>query len=51
MCRELAWQPRFDLVAGLKDSYEKDFPQQACPSSGQAADWSRDEQLLAAPLP
>ena len=53
VCRELAWQPRFDLVAGLKDSYEKDFPQQACPSSGQPADWSQDEQLLAhaAPLP
>ena len=49
VCRELAWQPRFDLVAGLKDSYEKDFRQQR----PQPPDWSQDEQLLAhaAPLP
>ena len=43
VCRELAWQPRFDLVTGLQDSYEKDFRQQA----HQAPDWSRDEKLLA----
>ncbi|MCY4332663.1 MAG: NAD-dependent epimerase/dehydratase family protein [Cyanobacteria bacterium MAG CAR1_bin_15] len=46
-CRELAWQPRFDLAAGLRDSYEKDFRQQA----GQLADWSQDEQLLAHAVP
>ncbi|KKZ11914.1 MAG: 3-beta hydroxysteroid dehydrogenase [Candidatus Synechococcus spongiarum SP3] len=43
VCRELAWRPHFDLVTGLKDSYEKDFRQQA----SQALDWSQDEQLLA----
>ena len=44
VCRELAWQPRFGLVAGLQDSYEKDFRQQQSP---QAPNWSQDEQLLA----
>lgn len=47
VCRELAWQPRFDLVAGLQDSYEKDFRQQAGQTPDQPADWSQDEQLLA----
>ena len=42
VCRELAWQPRFDLVAGLKDSYEKDF----CHQVRQTPDWSEDDQLL-----
>jgi len=51
VCRELAWQPRFDLVAGLRDSYEKDFRQQAGQSPGQPSDWSRDEQLLAHAVP
>ncbi len=44
VCRELAWQPNFDLTAGLRDSYQKDFCQRA-PQS-QPADWSQDEQLL-----
>ena len=47
VCRELAWQPRFDLAAGLKDSYEKDFRQQR----PQPPDWSQDEQLLAHAVP
>ena len=53
VCRELAWQPRFDLVAGLRDSYEKDFRQQLRQTPGQTPDWSQDDQLLAhaAPLP
>jgi len=51
VCRELAWQPRFDLVTGLKDSYEKDFRQQAGQASGQTSDWSQDEQLLAHAVP
>ncbi len=47
VCRELAWQPRFDLVAGLGDSYEKDFRQQPRQTPGQTPDWSQDDQLLA----
>ena len=47
MYRELAWQPRFDLVAGLKDSYEEDFHQQR----PQPPDWSQDAQLLARAVP
>ena len=38
VCRELAWQPRFNLVAGLKDSYEKDFRQQACQPWGRPSE-------------
>ena len=51
VCRELAWQPRFDLVTGLKDSYEKDFCQQPGQASGQTPDWNQDEQLLAHAVP
>ena len=50
VCRELAWRPRFDLVTGLQDSYEKDFRQQP---PDQPLDWGQDDQLLAhaGPLP
>ena len=55
VCRELAWQPRFDLVAGLGDSYEKDFRQQPRQTPGQTPgqtpDWSQDDQLLAHAVP
>ncbi|MGD1906918.1 MAG: NAD-dependent epimerase/dehydratase family protein [Leptolyngbyaceae cyanobacterium] len=42
--RELAWQPKFDLVSGLKDAFQKDYL-----TSGrdqQTLDFSLDEQIL-----
>ncbi|MEM6717591.1 MAG: 3-beta hydroxysteroid dehydrogenase, partial [Cyanobacteria bacterium P01_C01_bin.147] len=43
---ELGWGPQFDLVSGLKDSFEHDF----IPSGRDQvdADFSLDEQILAA---
>ncbi|MEM9118332.1 MAG: NAD-dependent epimerase/dehydratase family protein [Cyanobacteria bacterium P01_F01_bin.56] len=43
---ELGWGPKFDLVSGLKDSFEHDF----IPSGRDQvdADFSLDEQILAA---
>lgn len=44
--RELAWQPKFDLVGGLKDSFQQDYL-----TSGrdqQTVGFSLDDQILAA---
>lgn len=43
---ELDWQPQFDLVSGLKDSYQNDFV--ASGRAQQEADFSLDDQILAA---
>jgi nucleoside-diphosphate-sugar epimerase len=40
--RELAWQPRFDLVASLTDSFQNDYAQAALPPP----DFSADDALL-----
>lgn len=40
--RELAWQPRFDLLASLRDSFEQDYAQ----TSDVSPDFSGDEALL-----
>jgi nucleoside-diphosphate-sugar epimerase len=40
--RELAWQPRFDLLASLRDSFEQDYGQ----TSDVSPDFSGDEALL-----
>lgn len=40
--RELAWQPRFDLAAGLKDSYDNDYALQPT----QDPDFSADASLI-----
>jgi nucleoside-diphosphate-sugar epimerase len=42
---ELNWQPQFDLVAGLKDSLEKDYL--ASGRDKQAIDFSLDDRILA----
>ena len=42
--RELAWQPRFDLAAGLKDSYANDYALQPTPDP----DFSADASLIGA---
>ena len=42
--RELAWQPRFDLAAGLKDSYANDYALQPT----QDPDFSADASLIGA---
>ena len=42
--RELAWQPRFDLAAGLADSYSKDYA--LAPTA--APDFSGDANLIGA---
>lgn len=42
--RELAWQPRFDLAAGLADSYRNDYA--LSPTS--EPDFSSDSQLIGA---
>jgi len=43
---DLDWQPEFDLVSGLKDSFQTDF---VASGRGQsAADFALDEQILAA---
>jgi nucleoside-diphosphate-sugar epimerase len=41
---ELGWQPRYDLVAGLKDAYEQDY----LPSGrgGKEIDFSTDDEIL-----
>ena len=41
---ELGWRPEFDLYAGLKDSYEKDFGRG---TFRKEADFSTDDQILA----
>jgi nucleoside-diphosphate-sugar epimerase len=40
--RELAWQPRFDLVASLTDSFQDDYARQELPTP----DFTPDEVLL-----
>jgi nucleoside-diphosphate-sugar epimerase len=40
--RELQWQPQFDLVNGLKDSFEKDYAAQPQPEPNFAT----DDQIL-----
>lgn len=42
--RELAWQPRFDLAGGLKDSYDNDYALQPT----QDPDFSADASLIGA---
>ena len=44
--QELHWQPKFDLISGLKDSFQKDY----LPSgrSQSEIDFSTDEEILAA---
>jgi len=42
--RELAWQPRFDLASGLKDSYDNDYALQPT----QDPDFSADASLIGA---
>lgn len=41
---DLDWEPEFDLVSGLRDSYEKDFGRG---SFRKAADFSADDIILA----
>lgn len=43
---DLNWQPKFDLVSGLKDSFQKDFL--ALGRDQGDADFSLDDQILAA---
>lgn len=43
--QELNWKPEFDLVSGLKDSFQKDFV--ASGRDKAEADFSLDEQILA----
>lgn len=43
---ELAWQPKFDLVSGLKDSFQQDY--MASGRDQQTVDFSLDDQILAA---
>lgn len=40
---ELSWQPQFDLVGGLKDSYQKDHQLK---SQDTAIDFALDDQIL-----
>ena len=40
--KDLKWTPRYDLVQGLKDSYDNDYCQ-----AEQAVDFELDEQILA----
>jgi nucleoside-diphosphate-sugar epimerase len=42
--QDLNWQPRYDLVAGLRDSFERDYQQGDRP----AIDFSTDDEILAA---
>jgi nucleoside-diphosphate-sugar epimerase len=42
--RDLAWQPKFDLVSGLKDSFQKDYL--ASGRDQQTLDFSLDDQIL-----
>ncbi|NEP17124.1 MAG: NAD-dependent epimerase/dehydratase family protein [Leptolyngbya sp. SIO4C1] len=39
--QDLGWQPRFDLVSGLKDSFQQDYLRQK-----NAADFTVDDQIL-----
>jgi nucleoside-diphosphate-sugar epimerase len=41
---ELYWQPKFDLIAGLKDSFEHDYLASDRPQS--AIDFSTDDEIL-----
>ncbi|MGC1246277.1 MAG: 3-beta hydroxysteroid dehydrogenase, partial [Spirulinaceae cyanobacterium] len=41
---ELAWQPEFDLVSGLKDSFVNDF--QANNQGKAEVDFSTDDEIL-----
>ena len=43
MRRELAWEPRFDIEAGLRDSYSGDH---ALRGEGASPDFSGDAALL-----
>jgi len=42
--RELQWQPRFDLVSGLKDSFDQDYSAQEQPDP----DFSLDDEIIQA---
>ncbi|MGL5033625.1 MAG: NAD-dependent epimerase/dehydratase family protein [Microcystaceae cyanobacterium] len=42
---ELSWQPQFDLVSGLKDSFENDYLKSG--RQDKSADFSTDEEILA----
>ena len=42
--KELAWEPQFDLDAGLHDSYSKDHSQRP----NAEVDFSRDDSLFQA---
>jgi nucleoside-diphosphate-sugar epimerase len=42
---ELDWEPEFDLISGLKDSYENDYL--AGPGPEAEVDFSLDDQILA----
>ena len=41
--RELGWQPKFGLVDGLRDSYEKDFGRG---TFRKEADFTTDDMIL-----
>lgn len=41
---ELNWQPHFDLISGLKDSYQKDYS--PSPRSTAEIDFSTDDEIL-----
>ncbi len=43
---ELAWQPQFDLVSGLRDAWEQDYL--ASGRDRAASDFSLDDEILAA---
>lgn len=45
-CTELGWHPQYDLVSGLKDSFQNDY---LAGQRDQAdIDFSLDDQILAA---
>ena len=44
ICSDLAWTPRFDLDAGLRDSYERDFRHRP---GDEQPDFSSDTMLMA----
>ena len=44
--RELNWQPKYDLVSGLKDSFNNDYLAGGRDSS--EIDFSLDEEILGA---
>lgn len=41
--RDLNWEPQFDLLEGLRDSYEKDFGRGTC---REAADFFCDDMII-----